>query len=77
MKKSKKILSLNKLVISKLNDPMSIMGGLGEVDGGIVTRHTKNPDICATGTATCPETFYFTCKSCFGCGTQVNTAQDC
>lgn len=29
MKKSKKVLSLNKLVISKLNNPSHIMGGTG------------------------------------------------
>lgn len=81
MKKSKKILSLNKLVISKLNNPLSIIGGTREIiidDGGIAaTRHTKNPDICPTGTATCPETLYFSCKSCFPCNTQINTEQGC
>ncbi|GGG34335.1 hypothetical protein GCM10011344_38880 [Dokdonia pacifica] len=74
MKKSKKVLSLNKLTISRLNDSVAIIGGTG----GIVTRHTKNPDICPTGTATCPETFYFTCKSCFNdCDNQIMTEQNC
>ncbi len=80
MKKSKKVLSLNKLIISKLNDPMNIIGGTGGViidDGNVVTRPTKNPDVCPTGTATCPETYYFSCKSCFPCNPQVMTENDC
>lgn len=79
MKKSKKILSLNKLVISKLNNPLSISAGAGEIMHDIgnipATRLTRNPDICPTGTATCPETLYFSCDPCGG--TQIYTEQGC
>lgn len=77
MKKSRRVLDLNKLVISKLNDPMSIIGGTGQIiveESDIdMTRQTKNPAICPTGTGTCPETFYF---SCAPCGSQIIT-DDC
>ena len=77
MKKSRKVLSLNKLVISKLNDPVSIKGGTGTIivaDGP--NTHSKNPLDCPTGTLTC-ETVYMSCKSCFPCTTNIQTENNC
>lgn len=72
MKKAKKKLNLNKLVISKLNNPTSILGG---VDNTIVcTTEETDLFICPTGTATCEETYYFTCGPC---GTHIQTEYNC
>jgi hypothetical protein len=71
MKKSKKTLSLNKLVISKLNNSALIHGGVY-----IEPNTNSDRNDCPTGTLTC-ETYYFSCKSCLSCGTNVQTENNC
>lgn len=61
MKKSKKTLNLNKLVISKLNNSRYIMGGGSQ---NCVTTKSQNPDPnCPSGSLTCPS-FYESCEPC-------------
>ncbi|WP_366519365.1 class I lanthipeptide [uncultured Dokdonia sp.] len=74
MKKSKRKLSLNKLVISKLNSSTLINGGAHKIDIPANTNSDRND--CPTGTLTC-ETYYFSCKSCLSCDTNFHTENNC
>ena len=79
MKKSKKVLSLNKLTISRLNNLSLITGGTAAIESDVVTKKTYNPDYCPTGTLTCPDdpdipsSLIFACD----CGTQIQTQAGC
>ena len=80
MKKNKKKLSLNKLVISKLNNSNFIFGGTEVVIGnGELTQKSIRPENCPTETHTCPDdplgsSFIFNC----GCTSNPHhTLQDC